>query len=196
MSQKIIGLSALALGCAMTTAAWSAGPNGALLASTCTGCHGPNGSSMGPATPIISGISVETFVGEMKGFKTGERPSTIMDRLTKGYTDEEINAMAEYFSKQKFERHPQPVDAAKVKAGKALASENCESCHVDAGRKDEDGSSILAGQWLPYLQHAMEDFRAGTRNMPRKMKKRIDAILDANPNGLDSVLQFYASQNK
>ena len=179
----------------VSTPVWSAGPSGALLASTCAGCHGANGSSVGPSIPSIAGMTAETFIEEMKGFKAGTRPSTIMDRLAKGYTEDEIKLMAEYFSKQKFERFAQDVDAAKAKAGKKLAEEYCETCHVDGGRKDEDGSGVLAGQWLPYLHYAVEDFQSGAREMPKKMKKRIEAMLkDAGPDSLESTLHFYASQ--
>jgi sulfide dehydrogenase cytochrome subunit len=37
----------------------------------------------------------------MKAFKSGERPATLMDRIAKGYTDEEIEAMAKYFAEIK-----------------------------------------------------------------------------------------------
>ncbi|EXI71532.1 MAG: Flavocytochrome c cytochrome subunit [Candidatus Accumulibacter sp. SK-11] len=37
----------------------------------------------------------------MKAFKNGTRPATIMHQLAKGYTDEEIAILAEYFAKQK-----------------------------------------------------------------------------------------------
>ena len=31
----------------------------------------------------------------------GTRPATVMNRLAKGYTDQEIDALADYFSKRK-----------------------------------------------------------------------------------------------
>lgn len=196
MSPKRASFAVLALvGAVSSPGAWPAGPDGALLAGTCVGCHGPAGSSMGPASPTIAGMLVDTFVEEMKSFKAGARSPTIMDRIAKGYTDDEIKAMAEYFSQQPFVRHPQPVNAAQVKAGQALAEEHCKSCHTNDGRKDEEGSGILAGQWLPYLQYAIDDFHAGTRDMPKQMKKRIETIIGkSGPDGLQSVLQFYASQ--
>ena len=36
----------------------------------------------------------------MKAFRDGSRPSTIMGRIAKGYTDAEITAMANYISSQ------------------------------------------------------------------------------------------------
>jgi cytochrome c553 len=37
----------------------------------------------------------------------------------------------------------------------------------------------------------MEDFKAGSREMPKKMKKKVDKLSDAE---LESLLQFFASQ--
>ena len=72
-----------------------------MLANTCAGCHGPNGTSLGPTTPSIAGISKEYFIQTMNDFKSGDRPSTIMMRISKGYSDEDIALMADYFSKIK-----------------------------------------------------------------------------------------------
>lgn len=73
----------------------------AMLGSHCTGCHGTNGVSAGPASPTIAGISEEFFVETMMAFKAGKRHTTVMGRLAKGYTDDEIVVLADYFSRQK-----------------------------------------------------------------------------------------------
>lgn len=69
----------------------------AILSRACNSCHGPAGYSPG-AIPPINNLPVDTFVRAMREFKDGKRPSTIMGRMAKGYTDEEIVAMARYFS--------------------------------------------------------------------------------------------------
>ncbi|RMD69112.1 MAG: cytochrome C [Gammaproteobacteria bacterium] len=69
----------------------------AMLGDTCAGCHGTDGVSPGPI-PGIRGFPKDYLVTTMKAFRDGKRPATIMDRIAKGYTDEEIEAMAEYFS--------------------------------------------------------------------------------------------------
>lgn len=165
-----------------------------MIAGTCVGCHGANGTSRGPASPTIAGMAVETFVDAMKGFQDGSRPATIMDRIAKGYTEDEIKQLAVYFNKQPFGRAPNQVDAAKVKLGKSLHNEFCKKCHADNGKKDEDGSNVLAGQWLPYLRFAMEDFTGGQRKMEKKMKGQVEDVQKKDPGGLDALLQFYASQ--
>jgi sulfide dehydrogenase cytochrome subunit len=165
-----------------------------MMANTCVGCHGPNGSSLGPASPTIAGMATDTFVEAMTAYKEGKRPATVMDRIAKGYSDEEIKQMATYFSKQQFVRLPQKTDPALVKAGQALHKDHCEKCHVENGRKDEDGSNILAGQWLLYLNYSMDDFTKGGREMEKKMKAQVEKVQAKDPKGIEALNHFYASQ--
>lgn len=165
-----------------------------MMAGTCVGCHGMEGTSRGPASPTIAGMAPETFIDAMKSFQDGSRPATVMDRIAKGYTEDEIKQMAAYFAKRPFGRAPNKVDAAKVNTGKALHNEFCKKCHVDNGKKDEDGSNVLAGQWLPYLQFAMDDFTSGKRKMEKKMKGQVEDVQKKDPGGLEALMHFYASQ--
>ena len=73
---------------------------GAILSVSCEGCHGTNGHSPG-SIPDISGKSAEYLRAAMESFRSGEAESTVMGRQAKGYTDEEILLIAEYFAKQK-----------------------------------------------------------------------------------------------
>lgn len=70
-----------------------------MLANTCAGCHGSNGISNGPLTPSIAGLPKEYMAESMYDFASGKRPSTVMQRIAKGYTDADIKALSEYFSK-------------------------------------------------------------------------------------------------
>jgi sulfide dehydrogenase cytochrome subunit len=166
-------------------------PTASMLADTCVGCHGPAGSSTGPATPSIAGMSAEYFKTTMQEYRKGERHGTIMGRIAKGYSDEEIALMADYFAGQELVRHPQQLDAAKVEAGAALYEKNCGKCHDEKGALADDDAGILAGQWMPYLSYAMEDFVAGKREMPKKMAKKVEKL---DSSEIDALLQFFASQ--
>jgi len=70
------------------------------LAANCTGCHGPSGNSSG-AIPAIAGLERAYIVTAMQEFKAGTRQATVMHQHAKGYSDQEIEILAEYFSKQK-----------------------------------------------------------------------------------------------
>lgn len=179
--------SGLLLGAAQLSAA----PTATMLADTCAGCHGTDGASQGPATPSIAGLSETYMVDSMNAFKSGERASTIMGRIAKGYSEEEFKLMASVFAKQPIAKTSQTLDAAKVAAGEKLYGKNCEKCHDKYGSLADDDSGILASQWLPYMQYSLEDFQAGSREMPKKMKKKVEKLSDAE---LDALLHFFASQ--
>lgn len=70
---------------------------GELLATMCVTCHGPNGKGS-KTIAKLKGLEISDIVESMNGFKTGEESSTIMDRHAKGYTDKEIQLLAEYFA--------------------------------------------------------------------------------------------------
>ena len=74
-----------------------AGKEGLLLSLSCTSCHGTYGISPG-TIPTINGKSREYIIKTMKEFRNGERDSTIMKRIAKGYSDREILLIANYFS--------------------------------------------------------------------------------------------------
>jgi len=182
----ILGSSAL-LGAGQLSAA----PTASMLADTCAGCHGTDGASMGPATPNIAGMSETYFTDTMLAFKSGDRPATVMGRIAKGYSEEEIKLMAGFFASKPRVITQQKLDAAKVAAGEKLYAKSCSKCHDENGTLADDDSGILASQWLPYMAYTMVDFKAGTTEMPKKMKKKVDALSDAE---LEALLQFFASQ--
>jgi len=169
----------------------SAGPTASMLGDTCAGCHGTDGASAGPATPNIAGLSETYFTDTMLAFKSGERASTVMGRIAKGYPEEEIKLMAGYFAEMPRAVTAQKTDAVKVAVGENLYLSNCSKCHDENGALADDDAGLMASQWLPYLYYSMEDFKAGTREMPKKMKKKVDKLSDAE---LESLLQFFASQ--
>lgn len=70
------------------------------LAGNCFTCHGPNGRSPGSIPSLVT-LSGTDIVAKLKRFKSGEAPSTVMGRQAKGYTDAEIEAVANYLAGQK-----------------------------------------------------------------------------------------------
>ncbi|WP_019568106.1 c-type cytochrome [Thioalkalivibrio sp. ALMg13-2] len=70
---------------------------GQLMAASCKACH--NAAAAGDGVPELNRIPAEIIESQMKAFRDGDRDATIMDRHAKGYTDEEIESMAGYFSR-------------------------------------------------------------------------------------------------
>jgi len=77
-----------------------ASPDGLALSLNCSTCHGLDGKGATTVTPL-RGLPAETIAASMKQFKAGERPATIMTRIAKGFSDEEIQAIAQYFASRK-----------------------------------------------------------------------------------------------
>jgi len=73
---------------------------GAMLSITCAGCHGTDGRSQS-AIPSIAGKDADYISKAMLEFRDEKRPSTVMSRHAKGYSDEEIKLIAEYFASKK-----------------------------------------------------------------------------------------------
>ena len=71
----------------------------AILSASCEGCHGSDGESPG-AIPSIAGKSADYLIEALEGFRSGERPATVMGRHVKGYSEDEIRLIAEYFASQ------------------------------------------------------------------------------------------------
>src|SRR3954452_5772551 len=69
-------------------------------AASCSGCHATPSSAQTPVPPL-NGRSAADVVSQMAAFKSGERKGTIMDRIAKGFSDEETRAIAAWYEQQK-----------------------------------------------------------------------------------------------
>lgn len=86
---------------AMTQTAPAAGPADAPPgALSCSGCH-PNARSVDTAVPRLVGRDPAAILTAMQAFRSGQTPSTVMDRIAKGFTDDEIKAIAAWYGAQK-----------------------------------------------------------------------------------------------
>ena len=72
------------------------------LAATCAACHGTQGRAIvGATVPGLAGQPAPYLSEQMKGFKSGGRPATVMHQIAKGYSDAQIEQLAAYFAAQK-----------------------------------------------------------------------------------------------
>ena len=88
---------------AVTVLALAGGANAADAppgATACTGCH-PAVQSGSMPVPRLHGRDAAQIVAAMTEFRTGKRPTTVMDRIAKGFTDDESKAIAAWFAAQK-----------------------------------------------------------------------------------------------
>ncbi|MDO8286423.1 MAG: class I cytochrome c [Rhodoferax sp.] len=67
------------------------------MAASCANCHGTHGIAEA-GNESLAGVNKDELLKKMLDFKTGKKPATIMHQLSKGYSDEQLAALASYFS--------------------------------------------------------------------------------------------------
>ena len=92
-----LALGLVALSLATARAASLEPPAGA---SSCTGCH-PADAGVNTPIPGLAGRSAADIVAAMEAFRNGQRPATVMDRIAKGFTVEEVHAIGAWYAAQR-----------------------------------------------------------------------------------------------
>ncbi len=68
------------------------------LAASCGACHGTDGAAApGAAMVPLAGYPKEAMVTQMRAFRDGSRAATVMHQIARGYTDRQIEVLADYF---------------------------------------------------------------------------------------------------
>jgi sulfide dehydrogenase cytochrome subunit len=174
------------------------------LVDVCSNCHGKAGASTESDVPIIGGYSSEFLVNNLKAYKTKDRDcpetkyrsgskkgqKTDMCQIVKDLSGDDISQVAGYFSKQKFVRAKQKFDSVLAKKGKDVHDQYCEKCHSDGGTRSDDDAGMPAGQWIPYLRRAFDEFASGKRPITKKMKDKLDQV---DKPDIEALIQYYAS---
>jgi cytochrome c553 len=76
----------------------SAAPPAIPQMATCVACHGSNGVGLSPAWPTIAGQYEDYLVHALKQYRAGARKDPVMMPMAANLTDEDIEALAEYYS--------------------------------------------------------------------------------------------------
>ncbi|HUQ74018.1 MAG TPA: c-type cytochrome [Burkholderiales bacterium] len=88
------------LACAALPVQAQDSPAARTLAATCASCHGSEGRSVTKEVASLAGLPREHITSSMKAFRDGSRPATVMHQIAKGYSDQQIDLMADYFSRR------------------------------------------------------------------------------------------------
>lgn len=134
----------------------------------CHLCHGYKGEASNVIYPRIASQNKEYIIKQLTNFKSGERQGT-MNEMAANLNEEEIIALAEYFSQQEAASHKvrDKIFSAVgeyifFKGNKYSGVAACASCH------GEDGSGTkqlprLAGQHKRYISAQLEEFNLRKR---------------------------------
>jgi sulfide dehydrogenase cytochrome subunit len=88
-----------AIGSFLTLAASAAAAEAPPGASSCSGCHAASAAVDTPV-PRLAGLPAPLIAGAMRAFRAGQRPGTIMPRIARGFSDDEIAAIAVWYAAQ------------------------------------------------------------------------------------------------
>lgn len=172
---------------------------------TCNGCHGDKGVSQWNDVPTIAGIdafvhsdALYVYRDEARPcaeseFRQGDtsRPAMTMCEVAADLSDEEIEAIAEHYAALPFVPADQEFDPELAAKGKAIHDAECARCHSDGGANPDDSASILAGQWMGYLERTFSEYMSGERDQPAAMQKQLEGL---SADDVQALLHYYASQ--
>jgi cytochrome c553 len=93
-------IMAAAIGFIAIAAAVTASAEPPAGAASCTGCH-PASTRVTSPVLRLAGLDRAVIIKAMQDFRSGARPGTVMDRIAKGFTDAEIQAIAAWYAAQR-----------------------------------------------------------------------------------------------
>ena len=166
----------------------------------CQDCHGEFGRSTDRDIPSIGGFSEFAIIDLLESYSLGFRKARSvalddgtdndMEQVVEALSDDEIVAVAIYYSEQEWRPHEQPFDAELARRGSTIHSRKCGKCHPKGGSVPDADYAILAGQWRDYLTTEFRNFASGERRMATKMKKQFDTLSATDK---DALLELYVS---
>jgi cytochrome c553 len=154
----------------------------------CAGCHGADGKPIDKTIPTIWGQQAGYIYIQLRDFKRGDRKSDIMQPIASSLERDDMQAIAEYFSKKPWPDLGQPRAPKDVaeRASKANASIGCTGCHLD--RFQGDGTvPRLAGMGRDYLTKTIADFRSHARGNNPGMSDLMNAT---SPDDLAALEEY------
>ncbi len=171
----------------------------------CNDCHGDNGVSLSNDVPTIAGIDAFGHADQLFMFRDEERPCseskysqgdtsrapTTMCAIAADLSDEDIEALGDAYSELAFVAAVQDFDATLAESGAAIHEQHCDMCHSDGGSNVEDEASILAGQWMGYLENTWASYASGDRPQDRIMQVKLAAL---SADDVKALTHYYASQ--
>lgn len=141
-----------------------------IATTVCAACHGPDGNTAIAANPILAGQHGDYIALQLAAFKSGARPSPIMQGMAAGLSAEDMRNLGAYYEMQKA--------APNVARDKALAQRGqqiwrggiksthvpaCAGCHGASGKGIPVQYPRLAGQHADLAFGWLRAFASGAR---------------------------------
>ena len=144
-----------------------------LATTVCAACHGADGRATAPANPNLAAQHADYIAAQLAAFKSGARPSPIMQGMAAPLTPEDMLGVGAYYASQK------PVES--MARDKALAQRGeklwragvkgvnvpaCAGCHGAAGHGIPSQYPRLAGQNADLSLGWLKAYASGARPHP------------------------------
>jgi len=160
----------------------------------CAACHGANGRSDLPGTPVLAGQPSLYAITQLFLFREGRRNNEAMIALAKPMKDADLRGFSDYIGTLPPVPAPAPAappDAARMSKGKALAQQHrCMLCH---------GDDLVGGQQVPriggqkedYVRATLQGFKSGQR--PGYTRAMTEALSQVPVQDLDLLAYYVAN---
>ncbi len=134
----------------------------------CARCHGAQALPPSRLVPVLHGQKPEMLAAALRAYRSGERPSGVMQTAAIGLSDRAIARLSDYYASLPWPEREgiQAIDRAAAARGEALARDglpgrgipSCLGCH---GPDALATYPRLAGQPALYLEGQLEVWRNG-----------------------------------
>ena len=144
-----------------------------IATTVCAACHGVDGNSPVAANPVLAGQGSDYIALQLAAFKSGARPSAIMQGMAAGLAPEDMQSLGAYFEQQKpAERMAR--DKAEMARGQQIWRAGirstgvpaCAACHGAAGHGIPAQYPRLAGQYPELTLGWLKAYASGARSHP------------------------------
>lgn len=142
-----------------------------IATTVCAACHGADGNSAIPANPVLAGQHGDYIATQLAAFKSGARPSPVMQGMAAGLAAEDMHSLGAYFEAQK-PAQMSARDKALVQRGqqiwrggvKSAGVPSCAGCHGAAGHGVPSQFPRLAGQHADLTLGWLKAYASGARS--------------------------------
>ena len=144
----------------------------------CAACHGAGGNSGTPANPRLSQQHPTYIVKQLQEFKSGKRPSPVMQGFAAQLTEQDMVNIGAYLGTQKakpgFAKDRELVSLGEKIYRGGLQDRNlpaCSGCHSPNGAGVPAQYPRLSGQHADYTASQLVAFREGVRKNSPQMSQ-------------------------
>ena len=163
----------------------------------CITCHGIEGRGNGAGTPRLAGLDRGYMAGQLEAYASGRRRHPEMEAIARKLTLAQHDAVSAYYAAMPYTPTRQMLGGTAAaqrlyhRGDPARRLAACASCHGTGGQGVGAANPPLAGQPASYLEHQLQQWRAGARrNDPQGEMQRISQALSPRES---EALAAYAS---